>query len=76
MDGGDDDDIGRWRPTGTQGALTVASYLTAPDEAAAQYRLIVDTLLDEQAYSLAGVSRADLEVLLRHRLRDGLAVLA
>ena len=76
MDRGDDDDIGQWRPTGTPGGLTVASYLTAPDDAAAQYRLIVDTLLDEQAYSLAGVSRADLEVLLRHRLRDRLAVLA
>jgi uncharacterized protein (TIGR02677 family) len=76
VDRGDDDDIGQWRPTGTPGGLTVASYLTVPDEVAAQYRLIVDTLLDEQAYSLAGVSRADLEVLLRHRLRDRLAVLA
>ena len=72
MDRGDEDDIGQWRLTGTPGGLTVASYLTAPDEAAAQYRLIVDALLDEQAYSLAGVSRADLEVLLRHRLRDHL----
>ena len=70
MDRGDEDDIGQWRLTGTPGGLTVASYLTAPAEAAAQYRLIVDALLDEQAYSLAGVSRADLEVLLRHRLRD------
>ncbi len=76
MDRGDEDDIGQWRLTGTPGGLTVASYLTAPDEAAAQYRLIVDALLDEQAYSLTGVSRADLEVLLRHRLGDRLAVLA
>jgi uncharacterized protein (TIGR02677 family) len=72
VDRGDEDDIGQWRLTGTPGGLTVASYLTAPDEAAVQYRLIVDALLDEQAYSLAGVSRADLEVLLRHRLRDQL----
>jgi uncharacterized protein (TIGR02677 family) len=76
VDRGDEDDIGQWRLTGTPGGLSVASYLTAPDEAAAQYRLIVDALLDEQAYSLAGVSRADLEVLLRHRLGDRLAVLA
>ena len=47
MDRGDEDDIGQWRLTGTPGGLSVASYLTAPDEAAAQYRLIVDALLDE-----------------------------
>ncbi len=71
MDRGDEDDIGQWPASGMTGGLTVASYLTAPAAAAAQYRLIVDTLLDEQARSLAGVSRADLEVLLRQRLRDG-----
>jgi uncharacterized protein (TIGR02677 family) len=69
VDRGDEDDIGPWRLTGPPGGLTVASYLTAPDEAAAQYRLIVDTLLDEQAYSLTGVSHADLEMLLRRRQR-------
>ena len=69
MDRGNEDDAGQWPLAGIPGGLTVASYLTAPAGAAAQYRLIVDTLLDEQARSLAGVSRADLEVLLRHRLR-------
>jgi uncharacterized protein (TIGR02677 family) len=71
-----EDDVGQWPLAGTPGGLTVASYLTAPEGAAAQYRLIVDILLDEQAYSLAGVSRADLEMLLRHRCRDHLPVLA
>jgi uncharacterized protein (TIGR02677 family) len=47
----------------------VASYLTAP--ASAQYWLIVGTLLDEQARSLSGVSRPDLEVLLRHQASGG-----
>jgi hypothetical protein len=55
---------------GIPGGLAVASYLTAPAGAAAQYRLIVDTLLDEQARSLAGVSRPDLAALLRRRPTD------
>jgi hypothetical protein len=50
------------------GGLPLASYLTAAAGEAAQYRLIVDVLLEEQQRSLSGVSRADLEVLLRQRL--------
>jgi hypothetical protein len=66
----EEDETG-WGPgVGLPGGLLVASYLTAPAGAAAQYRLIVDTLLDEQARSLAGVSRPDLEVLLRRRLSN------
>ena len=72
MDRGDQDDDGRWPRDGLPGGLTLASYLTAAPQASAQYRLIVDTLLDEQARSVAGVSRADLEVLLRDRLRGQL----
>jgi uncharacterized protein (TIGR02677 family) len=53
---------------GLPGGLILASYLTAEPAAAAQYRLIVDVLLDEQERSLAGVSRPGLDVLLRDRL--------
>ncbi len=60
---------GRW--PGCRAALTLASYLTAEPAAAAQYRLIVDVLLDEQERILAGVSRPGLDVLLRDRLATG-----
>ncbi len=71
MDHADGDEgASSWPPAGLPGELAVASYLTAPAAAAAQYRLIVDTLLDEQARSLTGVSRAALEALLRRRLGD------
>ncbi|HXP57901.1 MAG TPA: DUF2397 family protein, partial [Streptosporangiaceae bacterium] len=74
MDRAEEDETGRWPGAGTPGGLAVASYLTAPAGVAAQHWLIVDTLLDEQTRSLFGVSRPDLEVLLRHRLsaRPGL----
>ncbi len=67
MDRGDSD-AGRWPPAGRPGALTLASYLTAEPAAAAQYRLIVDVLLDEQERSLAGVSRPGLDAAVRDRL--------
>jgi uncharacterized protein (TIGR02677 family) len=50
------------------GGLILASYLTAEPAAAAQYRLLVDVLLDEQDRALTGVSRPSLDVLLRDRL--------
>ena len=70
MDRGDCDDAGRWPRAGLPGGLILASYLTAEPAAAAQYRLIVDVLLDEQERSLAGVSRPGLDAALRDRL-DG-----
>jgi uncharacterized protein (TIGR02677 family) len=70
VDRADEDQVSPWPPAGTPGPLAVASYLTAPDGAAAQYQLIVETLLGEQTRSLAGVSRPGLDVLLRDRL-DG-----
>jgi uncharacterized protein (TIGR02677 family) len=70
VDRGDCDGAGRWPLAGLPGGLTLASYLTAEPAAAAQYRLIVDVLLDEQERNLAGVSRPGLDVLLRDRL-DG-----
>jgi uncharacterized protein (TIGR02677 family) len=76
VDRGDCDGAGRWPLAGLPGGLTLASYLTAEPAAAAQYRLIVDVLLDEQERSLTGVSRPGLEVLLRARLdRPWLATL-
>ena len=70
MDRGDQDDDARWPRGGLPGGLALASYLTAAPRAAAQYRLIVDVLLDEQERSLAGVSRSGLDAALRDRL-DG-----
>ncbi|MBV9793756.1 MAG: DUF2397 family protein [Actinobacteria bacterium] len=72
MDRADEDEARAWPAAGTPGRLAVASYLTAPAGAAAQYRLIVDALLDEQTRSLAGVSRSGLETLLRNRAPEPL----
>jgi uncharacterized protein (TIGR02677 family) len=68
VDRAEEDGTGQWPAAGIPGQLAVASYLTAPSAAAAQYRLIVDTLLDEQSRTLAGVPRPDLAALLRGRL--------
>jgi uncharacterized protein (TIGR02677 family) len=68
VDRADEDGTGQWPAAGIPGGLAVASYLTAPPAAASQYRLIVDTLLDEQSRTLAGVPRPDLAALLRRRL--------
>lgn len=59
-----------WRLSGLPGGLPLASYLTAGPGYAEQYRLIVDTLLDQQQTSLTGVAHDDLEVLLRNRLAE------
>ncbi len=58
-------DLGRM--AGLAGGLVEASYLTGP--LAAQYRLIVDVLLDQQQHTLTGVPAADLPGLLRDHLR-------
>lgn len=52
-------DIDAWALAGFPGRLDVAAYLTA-DQHAAQYRVIVDVLLDAQEHSLTGVSRDEL----------------
>ncbi|WP_345626033.1 DUF2397 domain-containing protein [Rugosimonospora acidiphila] len=52
-----------WQLAGLPGGLIQASYLTS--RYAAQYRLIVDVLLDQQQYTLTGVAAADLPGLLR-----------
>jgi uncharacterized protein (TIGR02677 family) len=56
-----------WELAGFPGRLNVAAYLTA-DQLAAQYRVLVDVLLDAQEQSLTGVGRDDLLVAVRERL--------
>jgi uncharacterized protein (TIGR02677 family) len=56
-----------WELAGFPGRLNVAAYLTA-DQLAAQYRVIVDVLLDAQEQSLTGVGRDDLLVAVRDRI--------
>ncbi len=59
-----------WQLAGLPGGLIQASYLTS--RYAAQYRLIVDVLLDQQQHTLTGVAAADLPGLLRdHVTRSG-----
>src|ERR1700749_1651384 len=48
-----------WELSGFPGRLDVAAYLTA-DQLAAQYRVLVDVLLDAQEHSLTGVGRDEL----------------
>lgn len=60
-------DFDAWELAGFPGRLNVAAYLTA-DQAAAQYRLIVDVLLDAQEHSLTGVGRDDLLAAVRGRV--------
>jgi uncharacterized protein (TIGR02677 family) len=60
-------DVDSWELAGFPGRVTVASYLTA-DQHAAQYRLIVDALLDAQEQSLTGVSRDELLAKIRDRI--------
>ncbi len=61
-------DVDSWELAGFPGRLTVAAYLTA-DQHAAQYRLIVEALLDAQEQSLTGVSRDELLARIRDRIR-------
>src|SRR5260370_37986932 len=48
-----------WELAGFPGRLKVAAYLAA-DQVAAQYRVLVDVLLDAQEHSLTGVGRDEL----------------
>jgi uncharacterized protein (TIGR02677 family) len=56
-----------WELAGFPGRLNVAAYLTA-DQLAAQYRVLVDVLLDAQEQSLTGVGRDDLLAAVRERI--------
>ncbi len=52
-------DVDTWALAGFPGRLDIAAYLTA-DQHAAQYRVLVDVLLDAQEHSLTGVGRDEL----------------
>jgi len=56
-----------WELAGFPGRLKVAAYLTA-DQVAAQYRVLVDALLDAQEHSLTGVGRDELLAAVRERI--------
>ncbi len=58
-----------WELAGFPGRLDVAAYLTA-DHLAAQYRVLVDVLLDAQEHSLTGVGRDELLAAVRDRIAD------
>ncbi len=60
-------DVDDWELAGFPGRLDVAAYLTA-DQHAAQYRVLVDVLLDAQEQSLTGVSRDELLAGVRDRI--------
>ncbi|MGH3202150.1 MAG: DUF2397 domain-containing protein [Streptosporangiaceae bacterium] len=60
-------DVDAWELAGFPGRLDVAAYLTA-DQHAAQYRVLVDVLLDAQEQSLTGVSRDELLASVRDRI--------
>lgn len=61
-------EIDPWELAGFAGRLDVAAYLTA--EHAAQYRILVDALLDAQEQSLTGVGRDELLAKVRSLLRE------
>jgi hypothetical protein len=56
-----------WELAGFPGRVNVAAYLTA-DQVAAQYRVLVDVLLDAQEHSLTGVGRDELLAAVRERI--------
>src|SRR6266705_5214084 len=60
-------DVDAWELAGFPGRLDVAAYLTA-DQHAAQYRVLVDVLLDAQEHSLTGVGRDELLTSVRDRI--------
>jgi Protein of unknown function (DUF2397) len=60
-------DIDAWELAGFPGRLDIAAYLTA-DQHAAQYRVLVDVLLDAQEHSLTGISRDELLASARDRI--------
>ena len=65
----DHDDL-RWSVARLPGRLPEATYLVVAN--AAQFRLIVNVVADEQSHSLTGVSREQLPALLAGRLPDAL----
>ncbi len=60
-------DVDAWELAGFPGRLDIAAYLTA-DQHTAQYRVLVDVLLDAQEQSLTGVSRDELLASVRERI--------
>lgn len=60
-------DVDAWALAGFPGRLDIAAYLTA-DQHAAQYRVLVDVLLDAQEHSLTGVGRDELLATVRDRI--------
>lgn len=66
---GETAEIDAWELAGFPGRLDVAAYLTS-DSLAAQYRVIVDALLDAQEHSLTGVSRDELLARVNDRIAD------
>jgi hypothetical protein len=60
-------DVDAWELAGFPGRLDAAAYLTA-DQHAAQYRVLVDVLLDAQEHSLTGISHDELLALVRDRI--------
>ena len=60
-------DADDWELAGFPWRLDVAAYLAA-DQQAAQYRVLVDVLLDAQEHSLTGVGRDELLAGVRDRL--------
>lgn len=65
-----------WQLAGLPGGLRLASYLTAGSGTAAQYRLIVDILLDQQQHTLTGVAHDELAVLIEERVTATAGALA
>ncbi len=64
------DGVDAWELAGFPGRLDVAAYLTATEHAA-QYRVLVDVLLDAQEHSLTGVGRDELLARVRSRITAG-----
>jgi uncharacterized protein (TIGR02677 family) len=60
-------DADAWELAGFPGRLDIAAYLTA-DQLAAQYRVLVDVLLDAQEHSLTGVGKDELLAAVRERI--------
>lgn len=60
--------IDLWQLAGLPGGLKLASYLTAGAGTAAQYRLIVDVLLEQQQHTLTGVPHDELASLVAQRV--------
>jgi uncharacterized protein (TIGR02677 family) len=59
-----------WQLAGLAGGLRLASYLTAGAGTAAQYRAIVDVLLEQQQHTLTGIPHDTLLTLLADRVEQ------